>query len=91
VEYAKILSKDVDYARFDFLLSEGKLYRGKITFYPSNGYGRIREYVPGGFTYVPGEQTEAIFAVWDVRSTWFLSTPQSGWRERYRQLLLRTL
>ena len=91
LECAKILSRDIDYARFDFLLSEGKLYGGEITLYPSNGYGPIREFVPGGFTLVPGAQTAAVFATWDLRASWFLSTPQAGWRERYRQLLLRRL
>lgn len=91
IEHAKTLSKDVDYARFDFLLSEGTLFGGEITLYPSNGYGPIREFVPGGFTVEPGAQTAAVFAAWDLRASWFLSTPQTGWRERYRQMLLRAL
>lgn len=89
VKYARIMSREVDYARFDFLVCDGKLYGGEITVYPGNGYGPIREYVAGGITYEPGEQTHAIFAAWDMNSAWFMTAPLTGWKKYYRDVLRR--
>ncbi|MEN6543572.1 ATP-grasp fold amidoligase family protein [Parvibaculum sp.] len=83
VAHAAHLSRNIDYARFDFLWSDGALYGGEITVYPGSGIDLLhlqthrRETTP--------------MSVWDVRKSWFLSTPQPGWRGVYREMLLDEL
>jgi TupA-like ATPgrasp len=38
--FAAALSRGVDYARYDFLVTDGQLYFGEITLYPAAGYDR---------------------------------------------------
>lgn len=83
IAYAARLSQDIDYARFDFLWSGGKLYGGEITIYPNSGYGSL-----GALGMDP---ETAIMNVWDLRNSWFLSVPQRGWRGIYRRMLLAEL
>lgn len=64
--FARILSADVDYARFDFLWNGATLYGGEITVYPGAGIGEI---------YDP-EVNRLIHAKWLLENTWFLTTPQ---------------
>lgn len=83
IAYAARLSQDIDYARFDFLWSGGKLYGGEITIYPNSGYGSLGE--------LGMDPETAIMNVWDLRNSWFLSVPQRGWRGLYRRMLLAEL
>lgn len=79
---AAILSRQVDYARFDFLISNGQTFQGEITVYPTGGLNRA--------TIFEAYSTE-INAAWDLRRSWFLKTPQTGLWELYRRALLRAL
>ena len=88
MRHAEALSRDVDYARFDFLVSGGKLYGGEITVYPASGYGKLPpsdSTAPGG----PADLQRMLDRAWNWRRSWFFSAPLTGWRAAYRQLLMR--
>ena len=80
VRFALTMSRGVDYARYDFFWSGGRLYGGEITVYPGSGYGLVPEMLE-----------EAIGETWDIRSSWFMTAPLTGWRARYREMLVRYL
>lgn len=77
VEYATRLSKNIDYARYDFMCSGGKLYAGEITVYPAAGLTH----------YIPHTCDSLINEHWDIRASWFLSTKQKGWNYVYAGIL----
>jgi hypothetical protein len=80
VRFALAMSRDVDYARYDFFWSGERLYGGEITVYPGSGYGSV-----------PNTLKAAIGEAWNIRSSWFMMAPLSGWRARYREMLVRYL
>jgi hypothetical protein len=80
VRCAELLSLGVDYARYDFMTNGSDLFAGEITVYPAAGVSPATPHgVMGSDTMVEGE--------WDLRGSWFLSTPQKGWRRVYANLL----
>lgn len=79
---AATLSRQLDYARFDFLLSNGQTFQGEITVYPAAGLNRVKIFKV---------YSEEVTAAWDLRASWFLTTPQAGLWELYRRALLRAL
>jgi hypothetical protein len=72
----------VDYARFDFLVVGERLFAGEITVYPGGGLDNATKFAAYNDALNPG---------WDLRQSWFLSTPTRGWRECYRRALARQL
>ena len=80
VRFALAMSRDVDYARYDFFWSGERLYGGEITVYPGSGYGSV-----------PNTLKAAIGEAWNIRSAWFMMAPLTGWRARYREILVRYL
>jgi hypothetical protein len=58
---ARVLSREVDYARFDFLADGSGLWAGEITLFPAAGHGVLE-----------GEMRALVLGVWDLRNTWFL-------------------
>ena len=80
VSHALVMSRDIDYARYDFFWAGGRLYGGEITLYPASGYSRVSP-----------ELERIVMAAWDVRSAWFMTAPLTGWRARYRDRLVRHL
>lgn len=83
VQCAEELSKGIDYARYDFM-DDGELYGGEITVYPGAGIGSV---TPDGLI---GADTLAN-AHWDLKKSWFLRTPQSGWKKIYAGMLASIL
>jgi hypothetical protein len=84
VQFAERLSRGFDYLRVDFLGNGEGLYGGEITVYPMGGiFNATPEDETGGDTLVN--------AKWDIRKTWFLSTPQRGWKKYYAWMLKRAL
>jgi hypothetical protein len=70
-----------DHLRIDLMWNGRELYFGEITVYSH-----------GGFLPMPDKALLAKMAEsWDLRRSWFLSNPQTGWRERYAKWLKRTL
>ena len=83
VRISESLSKGVDYARFDFLCNKSCLYGGEITVYPAAGMKRSS---------FPRAFNERHFdSFWDIRKSWFLTTPQEGWRGEYVAALLQNI
>ena len=71
IETAELLSKGVDYARCDFMGTDEQVWFNEITTY--TGSGNIKFSNP--------ELVGEIQKNWDLRKSWFLSTPQKGFAE----------
>lgn len=84
VRHAQVLSRGVDFARFDFMSDWKQVWAGEITVYPSAGLNRASR---------PGQAGSdvRIAQTWDLRGTWFLTHPQRGWRGFYARWLARLL
>mgnify|MGYP002713246949 CR=1 FL=1 len=80
IEIAREIGARFDSVRVDFLCNDTELFLGEITF--NSGAGRS----PLGF--LPDIPSNRL---WDLRKSWFMTTPQRGWREVYRRALLREL
>jgi hypothetical protein len=83
-EIGALLGRTEDYARFDFLYDGNKLYGGEVTVYPASG---LSPCTPEGGT---GPDT-MVNEAWDLRRSWFLSTPQRGWAALYAAALKAAL
>jgi len=66
--FAATLSRGVDYARCDFLVTEGQLYFGEITLYPAAGYDSWED---AGIAH-------RLARCWDLRKSAFLSAARGG-------------
>lgn len=85
VAHARILSRGVDYARFDFLCNGKDLYAGEITVYPTSG---LFPATPAG---KQGRDT-LVNPHWDIRKSWFLQTRHKKlWKRLYAWLLRQAL
>jgi len=77
MEIARRLASGSDYLRVDFMVVDGKLHGGELTPYPSAG--------------LMTNSDPAVLAqmgrCWDLRRSWFLKTPQTGWRALYQAML----
>ncbi len=76
---ARSIAAGTDYLRVDFMVVDGKLHGGEITPYPTAGL----------MTNSDPAVLAAMGRCWDLRQSWFLSTPQSGWRAAYQRRLRR--
>ena len=72
--YAKKLSVGIDYARYDFIYADNRIYAGEITAYQARGL-RIYKF------------NEELEKGWDIASSWFLSAQHSGWKRTYARVL----
>ena len=66
-----------DHVRVDLYETGGSIYFSEFTFFN----------VGGRFTRKVIEQFPQINELWDLRRTWFLAQPQSGWRGAYARWL----
>ena len=80
-EVAKALAGASDHLRIDLIWNGQDLYFSEITVYSQGGFVRHLDQA------LMAEMTEA----WDLRRSWFLTHPQSGWRRLYADWLRRTL
>jgi hypothetical protein len=82
VAAARILSKGIDYARFDFFSIDGELFAGEITVYPNAGLVRANDN--------PDTNIDALTNLrWDLRKSDFMTSPREGRLIAYRALLDR--
>ena len=72
VDMAERLGAGFDHMRCDFYVCGDAIYFCEMTIYPV-----------AGFPDVAGQLEEAWKSNWDIRHSWFLTTPQSGWRNVY--------
>ena len=70
-----------DQMRTDFYIHQGRLYLGELTVYSLAGFIKVT----GGDPMHPDARC------WDIRKSWFMSTPQNGWRATYQKVLKRAL
>jgi hypothetical protein len=61
VAAARLLSREVDFARFDFLADVSGLWAGEITLFPAAGHGVLE-----------GDLRALVLGTWDLRDSWFL-------------------
>jgi hypothetical protein len=73
VRAAEIIGAEFDFVRCDLYEIAGEIWFSEYTFYSLRGYASI-EWPEINF---------ALNAAWDIRRSWFLSTPQKGWRALY--------
>ena len=81
VAAARLLSREVDFARFDFLADARGLWAGEITLFPAAGHGVLE-----------GDLRALVLGVWDLRNSWFLregTARQGGVARRYAEALGR--
>ncbi|MBY6151840.1 hypothetical protein KUV47_01335 [Vannielia litorea] len=82
MEVARHLGVAFEQVRVDFMTDGQALWLGEMTFYTNAGFYH-------GDT---GTDPKALTnQLWDLRRSWFMQTPQRGWREAYRQALWRSL
>lgn len=81
IETAKVLSKGVDYVRCDFMGTDQDIWYNEITTYTGSGHLKFSNL----------ELIGQIQEDWDLRKSWFLSTPQPGLKRLYQAALLRQL
>ncbi len=74
----------LDYVRVDFLCDGTALYPGELTFYHRAGY--VPPTPPGS-----DNLYSRIANLWDLRQSWFLTSPQTGWRALYAAALARAV
>ncbi len=78
---AERLSTGLDHVRCDMLVSGEQLYFGEMTVYAGSGLTQ----------YSDPAQLAPTNASWDLRKSWFLTAPQTGWRGIYAAALRRRL
>jgi hypothetical protein len=80
-ELAARIGEHFDHVRVDVLIDGDDMYLGELTLYSI-----------AGRVYERGDQVDDhMNRSWDLRKSWFLSTPQSGWRAFYARALRRRL
>ncbi|MBF2098327.1 MAG: hypothetical protein IGQ88_08135 [Gloeomargaritaceae cyanobacterium C42_A2020_066] len=81
LELASKIGADFDHVRVDFLTDGTQLYLGEITIYNLGGYAHHT----GNIIDTPLNRS------WDIRRSWFLRSPQKGWRKAYAAALRRAI
>jgi len=76
-EIAEQLAAGRDHVRVDLYEIDGTIYFSEFTFYN----------VAGRFNFKGQKHFQEMTWLWDLRRTWFLTHPQSGWRGTYARWL----
>ncbi len=75
------IGAEFDHLRVDFLTDGSRLYLGEITVYNLAGHA-----------YPHGDIVDSsLNRSWDLRRSWFLRSPQKGWRKAYAAALRRAI
>jgi hypothetical protein len=78
---SRALSEPFDFVRCDLYLHAGQLYFSEFTLYSYGGYPTMSN----------TDVMQRLSDVWDIRTSWFMTTPQTGWRRLYANCLRRLL
>ena len=78
---AETLAQPFDFVRCDLYDTNDGIYFSELTIYPKSGFGTVKN----------RELAERRNSDWDLRRSWFLTAPQTGWRRRYAEALRSTL
>lgn len=76
--WSRLLAKDVDFLRVDFLVSGGRLFAGELTVYSSSGNERLANRA----------SEAALTHAWDLRQSHFLQQPHRGVKRFYADALI---
>lgn len=80
VEYAAALGKEVDYARYDFMVVDDRVFAGEITVYPAGGLSTSdRRGLLGIYPIMNRD--------WDISTSYFFRSRSNPFLERYKSLL----
>jgi hypothetical protein len=80
LEIAERLTAPFDHMRCDFYQLDGAIYFSEFSVYPLSGKGIINTRL-----------RDLCADSWDLRQSWFLTAPQTGWRKMYAAALHRWL
>jgi len=76
-EFALELSREFDFVRCDLYVVDGEVYFSELTLYTL-----------GGFAWIADKTlNQKYFETWDLRRSWFMKTPQTGWHAIYARAL----
>lgn len=81
VEYSRVLVRDLDHVRSDFLCVGDKVWFSEMTPYNFSGLGSFAS---------PAEEA-TVYSRWDLGQSWFLRTQHKGWKRLYANALRRVL
>ena len=79
---AEMLAAPFDFVRCDLYEMGGEIYFSELTVYPTSGVGVRHQRL---------KLRQLRNSMWDLRKSWFLTVPQSGWRKAYAASLRRWL
>jgi hypothetical protein len=79
---AESLAAPFDYVRCDLYELADEIYFSELTVYPTSGVGARNQKL---------DLKKLRNSMWDLRRSWFLTEPQSGWRRTYATALHRLL
>jgi hypothetical protein len=77
IRHAEKLGREIDYARIDLYEHRGQVYFSEFTLYSKAGFGWIDH---------PRLMADRN-RLWDIRSSWFMRQPWTGWRAVYVEAL----
>ncbi|WP_377507608.1 ATP-grasp fold amidoligase family protein [Octadecabacter sp. R77987] len=77
LEISRQIGRHFDHMRVDILSGAGKIWFSEFTIYNMGGY----------LPFVGDVPDEPVNTSWDLCTSWFLSTPQTGWRKIYANSL----
>ena len=78
---SRVLSEPFDFVRCDLYVHAGELYFSEFTLYSYGGYATMDN----------SAIMQRLADVWDIRTSWFMTTPQTGWRRAYANCLRQRL
>ena len=81
VAAALALSREFDFVRCDLYAISGEVYFSELTLYTLGGLAWIDD----------AGLNQRYTQLWDLRQSWFMRTPQKGWRRLYARALDRLL
>ena len=81
VQFARILAQGIDNIRCDFMCVGDRVWFSEMTPYSGSGLS----------LYADPSHGDGPYEHWDIRQSWFLTTPQKGWKRIYAASLLRQL
>ena len=81
LDLARRIGAHFDHMRVDLMSDGERFWLGELTVYNLGGH----------FAGVAAEDKAILNRAWDLRRSWFLTTPQRGWRALYRAALARRL
>lgn len=76
-EVAEAVARGQDFIRVDLMWNGEDLFFSELTVFPRGGNLILSD----------RSLVEAVGKAWDLRKSWFLTTPQAGWRGVYARLL----